>query len=523
MKLKENKLLLFDFLAILITVYSFFLGYNYSIYNNDFHHWSYILSSYFDYKNNLKLFKEIFLQYGPGQIIFFYLLDYFTKINLVSIGIISSVIYSINLFLLYKILSIISSKKISLIIILLLFIIHPFSIYPWPDYFSGFCINLFVYFFLKEKQTKSFIIIGAFFLFLAVFFRSTYLFSIISAIIIYLIFSLYKKKKILFTKNIIFFLIILFSYFIILLNYNNLTNWYSQSIGVIANYSYGSDSPYMNKIIDYWGSNIWLILKFIKMGFRWFFSIFNIFKINNIIFTIFFLINFIFILKKIKYNIFFFEQKIIFISLLGLCGFIQSFMIYEVFRNINASAGIFICGAYVINNNNIKEFFKKNILLGLFLKLFTIIIIIKLAIGFPNNSTFLKYEDYKKQEYTKLNISFFSDRKMININTFEYYKNLEEVLCKKSSKIVNLTGDFALSYLCVNNIKNTISPAMQMMIMNPKEYERIFIKKELLHNEILISNEKMDYKNLILIYEIKNPHDPMPWYGANKYIYKLKN
>jgi hypothetical protein len=197
-------------------------------------------------------------------------------------------------------------------------------------------------------------------------------------------------------------------------------------------------------------------------------------------------------------------------------------MIYEVFRNINASAGIFICGAYVINNN-IKEFFKKNISLGLFLKLFTIIIIIKLAIGFPNNSTFLKYEDYKKQEYTKLNISFFSDRKMININTFEYYKNLEEVLCKKSSKIVNLTGDFALSYLCENNIKNTISPAMQMIIMNPKEYERIFIKKELLHNEILISNEKMDYKNLILIYEIKNPHDPMPWYGENKYIYKVKN
>jgi hypothetical protein len=117
MKIKENKLLLFDFLAISITLYSFFLGYNYSIYNNDFHHWSYILSSYIDYKNNLKLFKEIFLQYGPGQVIFFNFLDYFTKINLVSIGIITSVIYSINLFLLYKTLSIVSSKKISFIII----------------------------------------------------------------------------------------------------------------------------------------------------------------------------------------------------------------------------------------------------------------------------------------------------------------------------------------------------------------------------------------------------------------------
>jgi hypothetical protein len=286
MKIKENKLLLFDFLAISITLYSFFLGYNYSIYNNDFHHWSYILSSYIDYKNNLKLFKEIFLQYGPGQVIFFNFLDYFTKINLVSIGIITSVIYSINLFLLYKTLSIVSSKKISFIIILLLFIIHPFAIYPWPDYFSGFCINLFIYFFLKEKKTKSLIVIGAFFLFLAVFFRSTYLFSIVPAIIIYLILILYKKKKIFFAKNITIFLIFLFSYFIILLNYNNLTNWYSQSIGVIANYAYGSDSPYMNKIIDYWGGNIWLILKFIKMGFRWFFSIFNIIKINNIIFII---------------------------------------------------------------------------------------------------------------------------------------------------------------------------------------------------------------------------------------------
>ena len=67
---EKYKIFIYFFVLVLI-LSSIYLGYDYSVYNQDYHHTFFILSSIIDYDKGLKLFEEIFLQYGPGQIFFF--------------------------------------------------------------------------------------------------------------------------------------------------------------------------------------------------------------------------------------------------------------------------------------------------------------------------------------------------------------------------------------------------------------------------------------------------------------------
>jgi hypothetical protein len=71
----------------------------FSIYHSDFHHWGFIASHALDYINGGKLFEEIIVQYGVGQLILFKFINYFYEINFTSIGIIASVFYSLKMFI----------------------------------------------------------------------------------------------------------------------------------------------------------------------------------------------------------------------------------------------------------------------------------------------------------------------------------------------------------------------------------------------------------------------------------------
>ena len=59
------------FILLILLISSLTLSFLYTLNHQDFHHWSFILNSYYDLKNNFDPFKEIYLQYGLGQPIFF--------------------------------------------------------------------------------------------------------------------------------------------------------------------------------------------------------------------------------------------------------------------------------------------------------------------------------------------------------------------------------------------------------------------------------------------------------------------
>ena len=510
-----------NFTSLIILLVPISLGTYYSLFSHDYHHWTYTLSNFYDYKNGFILFKEIFLQYGAGQIIFFNLISIFFEINMLSIGIITNFIFALNIFFFYLILRRNFSYFTSIFTIILILLIHPFAHYPWPDYYASFCITLFFYFFLQNKQNKFLLILQGFLLFLAIFFRTSYLMHIIPAIFLFYLldYFFFKQKK--FNGLFSIFLIQLFLYVIFLFLNGQLFLWLGQGIGAIKIYTYGSNHPYMNVIISYVGEYGWIILKLVKAGARWLSQIFNIFKVSNLVFCIFLISSllYVFHIFQKKSYIILQNQKFLFLSIISIFGLIQGFLIYENFRIINSSIGLFFLGLLFFTRNLFTNMnFYKNLLL-----LVPIYIYIKLILGFPNNSTFIKFELLDSSNFVNSNYDLFSKRKKISKPVAKYYDDIYQVICNKNLLITNFSQDFSIPYICSLKYKKQISPYWIAKIekISPKEYRRI-MNNEILENEIFITKDFIKSENVVLVKKLLSPHEPIPWYGKYLYIYKKK-
>jgi hypothetical protein len=519
MNLKFNPKEYLIYLIIIFVPIS--LGTYYSFFSHDYHHWIYNLSNFYDYKNGFILFKDIFLQYGAGQIIFFDLLSIFIEINMLSIGIITNFIFALNLLFFYFILRKYFSYLNSIFIIILILLIHPFAHYPWPDYYASFCVTLFFYFFLKEKQNKFLLILQGFLLFLAIFFRTSYLMHIIVSIFLFYLLDYFFLKQKKFNKLFFIFFIQLFLYLMFLFINGQLFLWLGQGIGAIKIYTYGSSHPYMNVIISYVGEYGWFILKLVKAGIRWFSQIFNVFKVSNLVICIFLISSLLYIFQifKKKSYLILQNQKFLFLSFLSILGLIQGFLIYENFRIINSSLGLFFLGLLFLT----KNLFLNNNKYKKFLLLIPIYFSIKLIFGFPNNSTFIKFELKDNSNYVNSNYDLFSKKKKLSKPVAAYYDDIYQIICNKNFLITNFSPDFSIPYICSLKYKKNISPYWYPKIekVNPKEYRRI-INNEIVENEIFITSENIRSENVILVKKLLSPHEPMPWYGEYLYIYKKR-
>ena len=268
------------------------------------------------------------------------------------------------------------------------------------------------------------------------------------------------------------------------------------------------------KITDYFGNYGFIILKILYYALNSASKLFNILNPENIIFIFFIILNFLYLYRiiKIKLNISNEEKKIVFISILGLSGFVQSLMLMEVFRNINATIGIFIAGLYFLKNTNcdlhIKKHSKKILILIIFYGLF-------LFGKFPTI-------EYKNNNFTSLNNIYFKNKKL-SPETKNYYEKLNNFICNKENIIVtNISWDYALPYICEGqNLKNKNSIALRFLKkMKKKEFERIFINLNLKQNELLFTDQEINDPKLKLIKIFKTPLKPKEWYGDIK-VYSL--
>lgn len=505
-----NKKLLTDFFAATILISSFILGYYSSKYNQDFHHWGLQLSYLYDYKNGFSFFDEIYLQYGQGQTVLLYFIDKVFEINFFTIGIVVQIIYCLNLIFIYKIFCSLTEKHYALLILFFIFLIHPYIFYPWPDYYSGLCLTMAAYFFLTNKNYNilSYILAG-FFLFLSIFFRTSYLITIIPALFFFFLFykKIFFKYKInILALSFVFFLLIYFLY----LN-KDLSKWLYQGLGSITLYAYGSNHHLMNTIIENFGENVWIFLKLFKMSLRFLYKLFNIFSLNNFIFAFFLLINlyYLFFLhfKKKTTELNFFESKLVFLSIIGFAGFLQSFMIYETFRNINSTLGIFILGIYVIRKKN----FSKKLLI--IIKILVTLIVIILLQKFPNVSNYKPLVTKNDGNFVKSEINYFSENHFLLKENKIYYDKLSKVICDQNKKIINLSQDFVLPYICNINVKK-YSPMAPLFFgkINQSQYKRIFVDYILLDDEILITSKVTNSENMKRIFEINLPSG-LEWFS----------
>lgn len=514
----------YSWLFILVLfILSFSLGYKYTLYNQDFHHWAYIHAQFIEFKNNQSLYKDIFLQYGPGQIIFFYFLNFFYKIDIITLGLTFNLIYSLNFLILYKIFKHITSKKLSILIIYIIFFLHPFNILPWPDYISGFFLNLFIYLFLKIKIQKKSSILLAILLFASTFFRQSYFISIFLGIILFSIINLILIKKNNFKWIFNYFIIFNLIYFFTLYFFGNFSLHISQFAGSIELYANETNNTEIKeKIISEYGYNWWIILRLFYFILRFLKNLINFYSIESIILILSIIIVLIFF-YNLKYKNLFnnnYTKKIILISLLGTTGLIQSFYNFEVFRFLNSSMGIFIGATYYVFH------LKKNILGNINLKtnknftFFTLIFVLMILIfSFVNNLIKTDILRIKYQDFANFKDNDFFGKKKIKLDSLKYYNEIAEIICKKEYLTINQTHDLAISYLCKNlknPIPNMINASFHLKKFDEKNFNNIYFKKF-----FLLSYKEIGSKDYEFIKKIFINHDNWP-HSKFLYIYSKK-
>jgi hypothetical protein len=534
---KIIKLNILDSLCVAaIVFYSIFLGSTYSQYHTDPWHWGSIISNSIDYINGFKLFKEIVLLWGPGQPILYSLINNFYKIDYYTIGIITSIVYFFFLMLSYLIIKKLSNKIIAISILFIIFCLLPYPQTPWPDFYSGLCLVLSCYYLNSANKNNIILFISSSFLSLSIIFRNTYILQIIPAIIFFCLLFIVHRKKMpkIYKDYFLYFFITITLFFFILLMQNNLKLWFEQGIGRINEYQDINNTIYNYKISPF----IYSIVKFV-------YHLFFPTRIENYYYLIIFFLNcgiiFLFFFNKK-----FFEEinnnncNIIFFSILGLFGIIQSFNQYEIWRHINSSISIFFVLSYFLN-----KFLKKmkHVLttgIGLMIFFFPL---------FPHKN---KNNDWKyyngtnyfavigyiadgklikdKKLYLESTISFFGDHRFTNEH-LEYYKEIRFLICDYD-RIINYSVDRTLTYICdkKNRIVSTYPRAKGRPIFKENKLEKKFNNENLNKNEIIIAGKDFFNNNLKLLKIITMPRGTrythsdvfMRYFDSEIYLY-IKN
>lgn len=163
-----SKFYVFDVLIIVICAASFGFSLIESLVNNDNIHWGWAYIASLDIKRGAIPHSEIIIFYG-----FIYTwiqsvaLGLFGE-RLISLGIITGLFYSLTLFLSYLVFLKFLKKSLAFISVLLIFLIHPYIIYPFPNYFAYTFQLLALVFFLRYVQSRYYGFGAGFFLCMAV-------------------------------------------------------------------------------------------------------------------------------------------------------------------------------------------------------------------------------------------------------------------------------------------------------------------------------------------------------------------
>ncbi len=505
--MKGLKFRSYQFLAILIAIFSFFISIWQAQYIYDGHHWGLMASNAKDLLEGKTPYRDIFVQYGLFTTIIH---SFFMKISdfkVISIFYGTSLIYSISMLYFYKLINNKFKEYFALFGITCLFLVHPFTNHPWHNYLTFFFIILSLFFIEKKKYHYKFL--SGFFFSLAILSYEKLFIVIIFFLLSYFFLSL-KKKKLMDFYFLIFGLLLPLIIFFIYLNLNQIfkdwLNYHSiSSLYINANYIF--------VIFDFF---INLIKKsFTKIIFEPYWLLFVIIIIVNIYIIFLFFKNKNFLEDK--------DEYLINYSVISLCSFSSAIHSLNSFRLATGSIiGLFAL-IYLINRLK-KEETKKMILLS-------IIIFLSLGINFKkseNNKLYISPVSY--DHYINKQINFF-DGLRLKKDTWEnlIFVNTQlkdiKIKCNDIKYGVNFTNN-SYYYLLLSDIFDTfqIKPWINvkstldkntMNLINPK-FEKKLNQKIFENNTILITNfsyrvpKNYDFINLPYSYEDKYKKILMP-------------
>ena len=517
--LNKNITLIVFFLLLIF--FSIFRSLYVAVYITDPHHSSLVFYDAYQFSKGYSLFKDILVIYGilTTLIHYFFLKFFGTFVLSLSIG--AALIYSSTFLIFFFILKNLSFTRIhSLIIISIIFLIHPGAVLPWADYNSYVFLLLgFLLFTLPSNNSFSFYFFGIC-LGMATLSRQTVFLPIFFFLLSTFLFDNLKKKRI----NIILGILTIFFIFFLYLLFNNLIDvWFIQSFKTWTIFTYKNYHPSIDETLGVF--NYFILIKdlLIKLGSSFVnFELKWAFYCLLLVFNIFFLVDIIFFKKKFQQ-----EYKLILISLISIVLFSQSIHINSIFRLSTGSIiGIIPLSIFIIDLSKKNSFFfRKIIFFTSFIPIiffgyhefnksyqnYKIITNIDIKLSQPKIS-FLKYQKFPE------NINFFYekfDSEIIKINSLykiNYIYNFSDnPLLTIISKLKNLQissyynlsglsepGDFVNIYKYYPNLN-------PQEILKKKNNDIVVIITVKNKNELINLKEKINFDKFYIFSELNYP------------------
>ena len=428
------------------------LGAVYAIHNTDPHHWGFILGTALDFIQGRSLFSDIYIQYGVAQLLLLKGLSYAMPINYTTIGYVTAFVYAFTLVMLFVCIEKLIATIDALAVTAIAFLLHPYAIYPWPDYLAGFCLCLSCYFMLRQMPRTSTVAAaaGGLFLFLAFLFRNTYLLNLLLAIALYLPLWLLNERAR--SKEagtaILVFAALLLGYFAFLYLQGNWGYWYQQNFGAAAD-QYGIGL----KAIVKWLHNLFYP-KDLRSGIFLGLIAVNLFLIHLLLFSA----------KEPTIDGRVARSGIlVFIALLGACGTVQCLMFYEIFRLQNAGLPLYVgfaCFVALYCPKDARHLGRIGLTFSLGVLAVALLANFYSLLGGFNNSILWPIVDHPVEGSKNASVAnsrrqySTSEAKIFTGHVFppsvkKYYEDLSKYLCDGKSRIVNLTMDATIPYLCI--------------------------------------------------------------------------
>ena len=197
---RGRRQIVFDLLALLICLASLGCSWVESMVNVDNMHWGWAYLTALDVKRGAIPHAEVLIAYG-------YLYTFIQSIalrlfgeRLISIGIITGLFYASSLFLSYRIFIRFMSRPLALAAELLMFLVHPYMIYPASNYMMYTFELLALIFFIRYSEKKYYGFLAGLFLGLSVLCRYSSVVAVVPPFIVLLCRQYFHERKTLATK-----------------------------------------------------------------------------------------------------------------------------------------------------------------------------------------------------------------------------------------------------------------------------------------------------------------------------------
>jgi len=512
-----DKFNVFDLLIIFICLASFGCSWIESMVNNDSHHWGWAYLTALDIKRGAIPHSEVIIFYGYIYTWIQSIALIFFGERLMSVGIITGLFYSLTLFLSYRIFLKFLKKSLAFISVLLLFLIHPYIIYPAPNYFAYTFQLLALIFFLRYSENRYNGFLAGFFLSMSVLSRYSSVIAIIPPFMILLGWEFFTfqgtKKRIIekigiVSSGVVIPLIIFFIY----LAMNSALGAFFYQTQMIIKLRSGLDN--VSTYLNFFAFIFLLDTSSYAFDFRGkFFTLILIVCLFIIVREV---------IRKISGGVMksvYARYDIIAVCLISVFGYLNSVHIYETIRLVNGASlgiGVVVLVFYNLFIYAIKPVKYLIVISGILLCLF-----LSTSLFFKTTSS--AYYPWKKDVLfrdgvTNKTIGIFKG-KLLTKEYNDFYQGIYDAIApfKNSCHILNYTFDVVA--FSMNDL-----PRIQIAPVNFPGLDDISKQAKLIDRKeaVILSYKRLDFLDYTEIFCKKWP-DEIPWLGGGcLFIYAPK-